>query len=89
MKPLALFFGLSAASLVVMVVVDFLLGAKAEFLNAYSVVQRLVGQVPSAGTSQIARQFGAIGEFVAVLLANLAIGGMLAALVRFFRAGAA
>jgi len=57
LKPLALFFGLSAASLVVMVVVDFVLGA--------------------------------IDEFVAVLLANLAIGGMLAALIRFFRAGAA
>lgn len=39
MKTLQFFLLLSAASLSVMVIVDLVLSPKAEFLNAYSVVQ--------------------------------------------------
>jgi hypothetical protein len=72
------------ASLVVMIVVDVILGPKAEFLNAYSVVQRMIGQTPSAGESLVAQKLGAFGEFVVVLATNLAVGGILTALVRLF-----
>lgn len=83
MKTVHLFVLLSAASLIVMLLVDVVLGAKAEFLNAHSVLQRLVGQAPSAGDSLVARKLGAAGEFAVVIVANLAIGGVLTAIVRW------
>ena len=67
-----------------MVVVDFVLGPKAAFLNAYSVLQWMIGQAPSAGESLIARKLGALGELGIVLTANLAVGGLVTALVRIF-----
>ncbi|MDX1375793.1 MAG: hypothetical protein R3357_09545 [Burkholderiales bacterium] len=84
MKSLYVFIGLSAASLLAMIVVDFIIGPKAEFLNAYSVLQRMLGEAPSAGASLVARELGALGEFGVVLAANLAVGGILTAVFRTF-----
>jgi hypothetical protein len=84
MKTLYVFLGLSAASLIVMIVVDILLGPKAEFLNAYSVVERMLGRTPSAGESLVARKLGPVAEFGLVIIANLVIGGILTAAVRLF-----
>jgi len=67
-----------------MTLVDFVIGPKAEFLNAYSVFQRMVGQTPSAGDSLVAQKLGAFGEFGVVLVANAAVGGILTAVVRSF-----
>lgn len=77
-----LFLLLFAASLIVMVVVDAFLGARAEFMNAYSALQRLAGQVPAAGDSLIARKLGVVGELAVVIVTNLAIGGILTVVVR-------
>jgi hypothetical protein len=79
-----LFLRLSALSLVVMILVDRMLGARAEFLNAYSVMQRLFGQLPEVGDSLVARQLGATGELAVVLVANLAIGLVLTGIYRWF-----
>ena len=81
MKTGQLFIVLSIFSLLVMLGVDYLLGARAEFLNAWSVVQRLLGQV-SAGESVVYRSVGALGEFVSVILVNLFTGGLLTYLFR-------
>lgn len=81
-----LFLGLSAASLIVMIVVDSILGPKAEFLNAYSVIERMLGRTPSAGESLVARKLGPVAEFGLVMIANPLIGGILAAAVRLFPA---
>ena len=67
-----------------MVVADIILGAKAEFLNASSVLQRIVGVTPSAGESLVAQKLGGIGEFVAVVVANCAIGAILTVFFKFF-----
>ena len=82
LQLLILFFALS---LVVMVFVDYLIGPEAEYLNAFSVVQRLLGQSPSAGESVVAHEFGAIGELVAVVMVNMVIGGMLAFMLRLIQ----
>ena len=71
---------LALLSLFIMLVVDRALGSRAEFLNAWSVVERLLGRAPSAGPSVVATRGGALGEFVAVVLANAAIGAALAGL---------
>ena len=67
-----------------MIIVDMVLGSKAEFLSAFSVVQRIIGQTPSHGESLVAQKLGAFGEFAVVLAANLVIGGILTLLVRIF-----
>lgn len=79
-----LFLRLSTLSLVVMILVDRMLGPRAGFLNAYSVMQRLFGQVPEAGDSLVAQQLGAVGELAVVVAANLAIGLVLTGIYRRF-----
>lgn len=66
-----------AISLFVMIIVDYIIGPKAEFLNAYSVVQRLVGQIPTHDESMVALYLGSIGEFVVVILVNFSVGALL------------
>jgi hypothetical protein len=84
LNTLHLFFALATVSLLGMTLVDMVLGSKAEFLSAFSVLQRIVGRTPSAGDSIIAQKLGAIGELIVVLAANLAIAGVFTLLVWFF-----
>ena len=83
MKTVHLFLLLSVAGIIVMVAADIVPGPKAEFLNAYSALQRIAGQFPSAGDSPVATQLGAVGESFLVAVVNLMAGGILAAIVRF------
>jgi hypothetical protein len=75
----------SLLSLIAMIVIDRSMGSRAEFLNAWSVLERLLGRAPSAGQSLVAARMGAVGELLAVLVANAAIGTVLAAAVRLAR----
>ena len=86
MRTLLIFLTLSAVSLIVMIIVDMVLGSRAEFLSAFRVVNRNLGQTPSHGESLVAQKLGAFGEFVVVLAVNLIIGGILTMLVRIFSA---
>ena len=78
MKSLCLIAIASLGSLVAMIGIDYGLGARAELLNAWSVVERLCGRAPAAGDSIVARRWGAGWELVCVLLVNLVIGAFLA-----------
>lgn len=80
MKAIYLLSVFSLASTIIMVVVDLLLGARNEFLNAYSVLQRMFGQTPFAGDSPVAQKIGAMGEAAAVFV-DSAIGAALTAIV--------
>ena len=82
MKTIHLLTVLAVASLLIMIAIDYVLGAKAEFLNAWSVIERLLGRTPAAGDSTVYQRFGAAGELACVLLVNLAIGGVLTILLR-------
>ena len=82
MKTMYLVLICCTLSLAVMLVIDYALGAKAEFLNAFSVLQRLLGQQPTFGDSEIMKKWGASGEFGAVILANLMIGSILTFMIR-------
>lgn len=68
----------SGLSLAAMILIDRALGQRAEFLNAWSVVERLLGQSPAAGISLVASRLGIVAELVLVLLINLGIGTLLA-----------
>ena len=74
----------SGLSLAAMILIDRTLGQRAEFLNAWSVVERLLGRSPAAGISLIASRLGAVAELVLVLLVNLGIGALLALAVHLF-----
>ena len=63
-----------------MIVIDYLIGPEAEFLNAWSVIERLAG-LPSTVNSLVYRELGAMGELLCVLLANMMIGALLTALL--------
>lgn len=85
MKAAYLLITFSVFSLIVMIVIDYSIGAKAEFLNAFSVMQRLLGQPPTFGDSILAKKFGAAGEFGAVIIANVIIGSVLTFIVRAWK----
>ena len=78
---LAAFFTLSLS---IMVIVDGVIGQRAQYLNAFSVVQRLLGIQPMAGDSLVAQKIGAIGELCVVLLANILIGSLLTGFAMLF-----
>ena len=84
MKTLPLLLLLSLASCIVMIVVDYVLAEKAEFLNAYSVLERLLGRAPSAGESFVASELGGSGELAVVVVASLLAGLILTLLARGF-----
>ena len=77
MKTWGLFAALSTLSCLIMIVVDFKLGPKAEFLNAYSVLERILGRDSSIADSMIASKFGEPGELIAVIIASSLIGAIL------------
>ena len=64
---LRLIGALSLLSLIAMIVIDRSMGSRAEFLNAWSVLERLLGRAPSAGQSLVAARMGAVGELLAKL----------------------
>ena len=82
MNILILFVGSSIVSFVVMVVVDYFLGPRAEFINAYSALERLFGQNASAGKSHVALEYGVSGELLGVLIVSLLGGFVLTVLVK-------
>jgi hypothetical protein len=82
MRAFPTFVLLTLASLAVMIAIDYLLGARAEFINAWSVVERLLGREASGGDSSVYRSLGAAGEFVCVVLVNAVIGLALTVIVR-------
>jgi hypothetical protein len=82
MKFLVLLCILATVSFVVMAVVDYLIGSRAEFLNAWSVIERLLGKDPSAGESSVYHKAGAAGEFAVVVFVNVLIGVLLASIIK-------
>ena len=85
MKTLRLLIAFFALSLLIMISVDYIIGPEAEFINAFSVVQRLLGQSPAFGDSLVAKKLGATGEFFAIIIANFVISGIMTFIVRLFK----
>jgi hypothetical protein len=84
-RIIGLFLILSAVCFGVFVLVDYLLGARAEYLNAWSVVERLAGREPAADQSTIARAVGPTGELLIVTAICVTAGAVLTALWRLLR----
>jgi len=67
-----------------MISVDYYIGEEAEFLNAFSALERLVDQEPSVKESYIAKQYGPIAELFIVVLANITAGSILTVSIKMF-----
>lgn len=73
----------SDLSLVGMILIDRARGPRADFLNALSIVERLLGRALAASQSMVAAPVRALGELMVVAAANVVVGIVLALAVRF------
>lgn len=67
-----------------MIMIDYVLGAEAEHLNAWVIVNRLFGNETTVGDSLAIRQFGLMGATMVMLAINSFFGVILIQLVRLF-----
>lgn len=65
-----------------MLLVDRMLGSRAAFINAWSVVERLCGRHLTGGVSLVASRYGPMVELLAVVGVNTVVGFFLAFLAR-------
>ncbi len=65
-----------------MAAIDYYLGSAAEYLNAWSVIERALGRNVSATDSAAYSMFGGFGEAVCVLLVTFSIAALITLLVR-------
>ena len=70
------------ASFCIMVIIDYLLGAEAEHLNAWAILNRLAGRDPGIEDSLAIRRFGLAGATFLMLLINSAFGVILIQILR-------
>ena len=80
--PISIYLVATIASLCIMIIIDYLLGAEAEHLNAWVIVNRLFGNATTIGDSLAIRKFGLAGATFIMLLANAIFGSLLLQLVR-------
>lgn len=71
MKTLLLFVVFSIMSCVVMAVVNYCFGPRAEFINTYGALERFSGQNSSAGKSYVAMEYGDSGELLGFPIVSL------------------
>lgn len=72
-----------SVSLGIMLITDYMLGAEAEFLNAWTIVIAWIKPTSSIPPSMVMQKFGLAGATIIMLLANLLAGVLLVFLIRF------
>ncbi len=77
----AMYIIATLTSLSIMLIVDYLLGATAEHLNAWGIVNRLLGRPTSVGDSLAIRQLGLTGATILTVLLNFVFGYILIKLI--------
>lgn len=82
MKTVPFLIALSITSCAVMIVVDYFLGAQAEFQKAYSVIERLAGEDQPTASFLVATRVRASGELAGVLAVNMISGAILTILIK-------
>ncbi|HOP44532.1 MAG TPA: hypothetical protein PLA11_13520 [Flavobacteriales bacterium] len=72
------------ASLAVMVFVDILLGPRAEYLNAYTLLKQLVGLRSGIPATMAVKQYGLFGAMLLMVAINTIAGALLLHVVALF-----
>lgn len=80
--PVEMYAVATIASLCIMIIVDFVLGAEAEHLNAWVIVNRLFGSGTTIGDSLAIRHLGLWGATFLMLFLNTVFGVLLLQLIQ-------
>lgn len=80
--PLAVYIIAGIASLIIMMLIDFILGAEAEHLNAWAIVNKLIGNNIGIPDSLAIQKFGLYGAALIMLMVNMIFGFVLINLLR-------
>lgn len=81
--PIAIYVAAGIACLCIMIIIDYILGPEAEHLNAWAIVNRLLGNKPNIGDSLAIKHLGLSGATLLMLLANALFGILLIQLLKF------
>ncbi|MCK0190293.1 hypothetical protein [Arenibacter sp. F20364] len=82
--PLLIYCIAGFASLCIMIIVDYILGAEAEHLNAWVIVNKLLGMHTGIGESLAFQHLGLVGATLLMLLSNAIFGFILIQLIKIF-----
>ena len=82
--PLTIYVVAAIASLCIMIIVDYILGAEAEHLNAWVIINKLFGKETALGDSLAIRHLGLTGATLLMLFTNTVFGFVLIQLIRLF-----
>lgn len=80
--PIMIYAVAAIACLCIMIIVDFVLGAEAEHLNAWVIVNRWFGIETTVGDSSAIRHLGLMGATLLMLSANTIFGIILIQLIK-------
>ncbi|MDW3208376.1 MAG: hypothetical protein R8N23_00815 [Reichenbachiella sp.] len=75
--PFVIYMVAGIACLCIMIIIDYVLGAEAEHLNAWVIINQMFGQQTSAGDSLAIRALGLPGAAFLMLAANTFFGVIL------------
>ncbi len=78
-----IYLAASVACHLIMILVDYLLGPEAEFLNAWVIVNKLIGRETGVGDSMVMKQVGLMGATLIMIFVNTAIGASLVQISRY------
>jgi hypothetical protein len=81
--PFLIYAAAGFACLCIMIIIDYILGAEAEHLNAWVIINRLFGKETGIGDSLAIRRFGLAGATLIMLLVNTFFGAVLVQIIRF------
>ena len=82
--PFTIYLAASLACLCIMIIVDYMLGSEAEHLNAWAILNKLLGKETAIEDSLAIRQFGLGGATLLMLIANTLFGFILIQLIKSF-----
>jgi hypothetical protein len=80
--PIPIYGIATLAAICIMILIDFILGAEAEHLNAWVIVNRLFGRETTIGDSLAIRQFGLAGATLLMIIINTVFGAVLIQLIK-------
>ena len=78
--PITTHFAAGVLCMIVMLIIDYKLGAKAEFLNAWSIVTQLFGADAGASGCLAIKYFGLPGATILMLIACAGMGALIVGL---------
>lgn len=73
------------ASLILMIIIDYILGPKAEYLNAWDILNRIAGRDSGLAEGELLKRFGLLVTTAITIFANMMLGGILVLLYRLIK----